>query len=255
MSARTDTPAASASPLGPSRTGLSSFVLKVVAIVGMTFNHACYLFYPYLPVEARCVLFGVGGLTFPIMAFLLVEGYRHTSSIERYAGRLLAFALVAQVPYGLFLARNFNVLFTLLIGLTILHARDRMQDRVQFWIAAAALTAVSALCDWGIVGPLMILMMQTISERRQRIVLPLLVPILGTGLPALSDYLASFDLALLPFALYPLVGCTAAIPLLLAYNGSRGRPMKWFFYAYYPLHILVLGVAKGLLLGDWSPGL
>ena len=116
------------------------------------------------------------GLTFPIMAFLLVEGYRHTSSIERYAGRLLAFALVAQVPYGLFLARNFNVLFTLLIGLMILHARDRMQDRVQFWIAAAALTAVSALCDWGIVGPLMILMMQTIPERRQRIICPCSCP-------------------------------------------------------------------------------
>ena len=32
---------------------------------------------------------------------------------------------------------------------------------------------------------------------------------------------------LLPFALYPLLGCTATIPLLLAYNGSRGRPMKW----------------------------
>ena len=31
--------------------------------------------------------------------------------------------------------------------------------------------------------------------------------------------------------------------------------MKWFFYAYYPLHILALGVAKGLLFGDWSPGL
>ena len=200
----------SISAASPKR-GVSSFTLKVVAIVGMTFNHACYIFYPYLPAEALLLLFGFGGLTFPIMAFLLVEGYHHTSNIKRYAGRLLAFALVSQVPY--------------------------------------------ALCDWGIIGPLMILMMRAIPDRRQGIVVPLLVPILGNGLPALSDYMAAFDPALLPFALYPLLGCTATIPLLLAYNGSRGRPMKWLFYAYYPAHILVLGLAKGLLLGDWTLGL
>ena len=211
--------------------GVSSFTLKVVAIVGMTFNHACYIFYPYLPAEALLLLFGFGGLTFPIMAFLLVEGYHHTSNIKRYAGRLLAFALVSQVPY------------------------DTMESRGGFWLAAAALVTASALCDWGIIGPLMILMMRAIPDRRQRIVLPLLVPILGNGLPALSDYMAAFDPALLPFALYPLLGCTATIPLLLAYNGSRGRPMKWLFYAYYPAHILVLGLAKGLLLGDWGLGL
>ena len=184
-----------------------------------------------------------------------MEGYHHTSNIKRYAGRLLAFALVSQVPYGLFLAHNLNVLFTLLIGLGILYLYDTMESRGGFWLAAAALVTASALCDWGIIGPLMILMMRAIPDRRQRIVLPLLVPILGNGLPALSDYMAAFDPALLPFALYPLLGCTATIPLLLAYNGSRGRPMKWLFYAYYPAHILVLGLAKGLLLGDWGLGL
>mgnify|MGYP002243923200 FL=1 len=159
------------------------------------------------------------------------------------------------MPYGLFLAHNLNVLFTLLIGLGILYLYDTMESRGGFWLAAAALVTASALCDWGIIGPLMILMMRAIPDRRQRIVLPLLVPILGNGLPALSDYMAAFDPALLPFALYPLLGCTATIPLLLAYNGSRGRPMKWLFYAYYPAHILVLGLAKGLLLGDWTLGL
>lgn len=235
--------------------GVSSFTLKIVAIVGMTFNHACYIFYPYLPVEALCVLFGFGGLTFPIMAFLLVEGYHHTSNIKRYAGRLFVFALVAQVPYTLFLAPYPNVLFTLLLGLAILYLYDHMENRVGFWLIAIALTAISSFFDWGILGPLMILMMRAIPGRRQRIVLPLLLAILSQGLPALFDYLVAFDAALLPFVLYPLLGCTATIPLLLAYNGSRGRPMKWFFYAYYPAHILVLGLIKGLWLNDWMPSL
>ena len=69
----------------------------------------------------------------------------------------------------------------------------------------------------------------------------------------LAGFLLPLLLAIgLAFALYPLVGCTATIPLLWAYNGGRGRPMKWFFYAYYPAHIAVLGLAKGLLLGDWN---
>ena len=45
--------------------------------------------------------------------------------------------------------------------------------------------------------------------------------------------------------------CVAlAIPLLFLYNGKRGRNpkinrfMKWLFYAYYPLHLLVIGLIR-----------
>lgn len=236
------------------RAGFSSFALKVVAIVGMTLNHGCYIFFPYLPPGVLSALFMFGGVTFPVMAFLLVEGYRYTSNVKRYASRLLVFALVSQVPYALFLSHNLNVLFTLLLGLAGLYLYDTMKQRGVFWLLFAALVATSALCDWGVFGPLMILMMRVISDRRQRVAYPILLPILGEGLPALSRYLEALDPLKLPFVLYPLVGCTLAIPLLLAYNGSRGKPMKWLFYAYYPLHILVLGLAKGLLLGDWTLG-
>lgn len=247
-------PAAAGAP-SHARPGLSSFVLKIVAIIGMTANHTCYIYYQYLPTWALCAFLWLGGLTFPIMSFLLVEGYRHTSSVKRYAQRLLIFALVSQIPYGLFLGTNLNVMFTLLISLGLLYLNDHMQNRGAFWAATIVLTAVSALCDWGILGPLMVLLMQILPGRRERIIYPMLLPILGNGLPALIDFVAAgFDLTLLPFALYSLVGCTLAIPLLLSYNGQRGRPMKWFFYAYYPAHILVLGLVKGLLLGDWTIG-
>ena len=41
-----------------------------------------------------------------------------------------------------------------------------------------------------------------------------------------------------------------AIPLLAAYNGERGsspglnKIMKWGFYIYYPLHLMILGLIK-----------
>ncbi|NGM17709.1 conjugal transfer protein TraX [Eggerthellaceae bacterium zg-893] len=232
-------------PLKP--PSISAFTLKVVAIVAMTCNHAAYLFDGVMPAPLLFVFYAVGGLTFPIMAFLLVEGYRHTSSLRRYAGRLLVFALVSQVPYWLFLAHTGNVLFTLLISLFALYLYDAMQSRPLFWLAFAGLVLLSAVCDWGVFGPIMVLMMRTVPDERLRIVYPIVLVMLASGIPQLLEFLATRDLMTLSFALYALLGSAADMPLLMAYDGRRGRPMKWFFYAYYPAHIAVLGlVAMGM---------
>ena len=236
------------------RGGLTSFTLKVLAIAGMTCNHACYIFWYHLPEPLLCGLFLFGGLTFPIMAFLLVEGYRHTSNVRRYGQRLLVFALVSQVPYGLFLAHQPNVMFTLLAGLAVLYLYDHLRNRALFWLAFAGVVLATAWCDWGILGPCMVLVLRVTADRWRGPAYSALLPIAGSGLPALSQFATVPTLSNLAFVLYPLVGCTATIPLLASYNGKRGRPMKWFFYAYYPVHITVLGLAKGLLLGDWSLG-
>ena len=39
-----------------------------------------------------------------------------------------------------------------------------------------------------------------------------------------------------------LVGVLLVYPALKLYNGERGRAkwMKWFFYLYYPLHLVVI---------------
>lgn len=41
------------------------------------------------------------------------------------------------------------------------------------------------------------------------------------------------------------------LPLLLMYNGKRGRPVKYFFYAYYPLHITIITVLATMM-GTWE---
>ncbi len=230
--------------------GITAFPLKLLAIVGMTCNHACYIFWDQMPDELFCALFGFGGLTFPIMAFLLVEGYNHTSNVLRYGQRLLIFALISQVPYGLFLSNQMNVLFTLFVCLVLLYAYDHMASRALFWAVFAAVTLLTAWCDWGVLAPCMVMALRLVQSPRARVAYSALLPICANGLPMLAQMIGVPTLRNVGMVLYPLVGCTATIPLLWAYNGGRGRSMKWFFYAYYPAHIAVLGLTKVLLFGN-----
>ena len=229
--------------------GIASFSLKVVAIVCMTCNHAAHLFSDVLPFPASCLLEGVGGLTFPIMAFLLAEGWRHTSDIRRYEMRLAIFAAVSQIPYGLFLGLELNVLFTLLVGLLLLHFHQVAGWSARWWAAVAVGLAASLACDWGFVGVLMALACGLAPTRRQQALCCGALPAAAFGIPALLQ-VAAGNAAAAGSLLYA-VGNITASGLLCLYNGRRGRPMKWFFYAYYPAHIAVLGLVRGVLFGIW----
>lgn len=229
----------------------------------MTANHAAYVFEPQLLAGGSagfatwCALYALGGITFPLMAFLLVEGYRHTSNFRRYLTRLLAFALIAQAPWFLVLSQNLNVLFTLAIGLVLLRLYDLRAQLPLAWLVGLALLAFSWLCDWGVIGPLMIFLFYKLendyaatnapaSARRRSVFITVGMAVLAEGISALGELLAGSPAALAPL-LYATLGHSVATLMLYAYNNRRGRPLKWFFYAYYPAHIAVLGILNYLL--------
>lgn len=232
--------------------GITSFSLKMIAIAGMTCNHAAWIFADQLPFPLLCVLEGAGGLTFPIMAFLLTEGWRHTSNITKYEIRLAIFAVISQIPYSMFLGMQCNVLVTLLLGLFLLHLHGILKNRVIWWIAVAAGILVSSACDWGIIGIAMILIAAFAPTQRQRALYPTILPMLGFGIPALLE-MASGSTSALPALLYALGNGIAGL-LICGYRGKRGRSLKWFFYAYYPVHIAVLGIVHGAITGIWITG-
>lgn len=247
---------------------MNSFALKILAIAGMTANHVAAVFSPDMPWQATAILYAFGGMTYPIMAFLLVEGYRHTSSVRRYAMRLGMFAVIAQVPFTLCFGLTLNVLFTLLMGLQILWCWDNVKSKTIFALIFAGDLALSMFCDWALLGPLMVFMFSLLREKgASGIWLALLPSYICTLLPeilyvahvvpALIGAAQASSLALnsttgLPLMLshesflylcnigYALVGFTLAALCLSNYNGHRGRSMKWFFYAYYPLHLLII---------------
>lgn len=227
---------------------ITAFALKVAAIVGMTCNHIANVFGGELPGGIMISLYSLGGLTFPIMAYLLCEGYRYTSSVRRYAERLAVFAAISQVPYSLLFGATGNVLITLLIGLGLLWLLDhKRQNPVLCALGLLVGLAISSLCDWGIIGPLMILLFRHFHDRPRGVALAMIVPFLGLGLPALSWALGDPTPLSLGALGYYTVGFGLATLLMLNYNGRRGRPLKWFFYGYYPGHLLALWALAKLL--------
>lgn len=300
---------------------ITGFQLKLAAIAAMTCNHVANVFGEYLSDALDLSLYAVGGMTFPIMAFLLVEGFDHTSNLRRYALRLLVFALIAQVPYSLLFGAPANVLFTLLIGLGILWLSHRFSTGAGLLAAVACTLLLQAFVDWGTTGFIVIYLFGTLRESRAEstahdlppapaqhgedeeafletenpakespegahpetdnprtessVPRPATAParqsakvevpceidgpsrhrakrsasqhradiacIVGTMvllgcITCLGGFLAG-DMSAIGYAL---VGYTIAAVLLCLYRGRRGHSMKWFFYAYYPLHLLAI---------------
>ena len=111
---------------------MSAFVLKLIALISMLFDHSGY------------IIFGgtswfnfIGRIAFPIFAFQISEGYIHTKNVNKYFLRLFAFSLVSQIPFMLFVksissTTLFNIFFTFLyISKLCGCVADKIQDFVQ----------------------------------------------------------------------------------------------------------------------------
>jgi len=76
---------------------MSSFVLKIIAIITMFIDHVGYAIF------GKFSFFNyIGRIAFPIFAFQISEGYSHTKDLKKYFLRLFIFAIISQVPFMLF---------------------------------------------------------------------------------------------------------------------------------------------------------
>lgn len=198
------------------------------------------------------LLRAVGRLSFPIFAFLLTEGYVHTKSFSKYFLRLLVLAVISEVIYDyvffdsfIYLGAN-NIFFTLALGLLTLFLLDKskclikkyFKDKVDLVIILPItyllIIVIMGLMgeflnfSYGMLGILVISFFYLFKDNFPLVVISVSLPtlILGEGM----QYFSLFSLILIYF-----------------YNKKLGKKSKLFFYLYYPLHILVLGVIKMLI--------
>lgn len=211
--------------------GLNGFTLKWIAIITMLIDHIGAVLYPELP-GFRII----GRLAFPIFVFLIVEGFYHTSNLRRYELRLLLFALISEVPFDLafygkiFYWQHQNVFFTLLIGMVLMEilSKERERPAVRTLSCLAAMfLAVLLHTDYNAGGIIFILIFYIFREYRVwKIIAFSAANLLCYGVGSLQ---AAAVFAMVPVALY---------------NGKKGASMKYFFYVFYPVHLLILYLIK-----------
>lgn len=208
---------------------LDSFQLKCIAIVSMALDHTGAVLYPS-QIWLRCL----GRIAFPIFCFLIVEGFFHTHDVRRYMGRIGVFALISEIPYDLAFRGvpleydHQNVFFTLLIGIgmMVLLERNREWPVKAVILLLAMWLAVLIRSDYNFRGILLIFVFYIFHESRW----------LAVTAGGLWNFLYQ--------GVIQKYGVLSVLPLAL-YNGERGRKMKYFFYIFYPAHLLLLyGISR-----------
>jgi len=221
---------------------MTTFGIKLVAIGTMVVDHLGIFIWP------DCGwLRMVGRLSFPLFAWLIANGVRHTRNRKSYLLRLLIFAVVSQLPY---VAANrqiqtdfwkLNVLFTLALGLAAIYLVQKIHTRWGQVMAVAAVGAAAWILrvEYGAYGVLSVLASYIFFTRWPQLVffqtIIFSAPYLLAGALMWSMWgmvevkVFDFNQLLAPLAFI----------LVYFYSGKQGTKAKYLFYIFYPLQFVV----------------
>lgn len=238
----------------PTSKVLTGNSIKYIAIVAMLIDHIAWCFVPLDSVLGQ-IMHIIGRTTAPIMCFFIAEGYYHTRNIKKYAMRLTIFAIISHfafiyMTYGKLFVYKFqtSVIYTLLLGLLALWIYYNVKNQYLKYLSIIAICFLVTPGDWDLIAILWILNFginhDNVKERNKWFIIINLFMIVSSVvfciLSNINWYQQLFQ-----------SGVFLALPLLYAYNGKRGKGgqfNKWVFYIFYPLHLLILGIIKYIIL-------
>lgn len=258
---------------------MSTFSLKVLAILAMTIDHTASiigqyglgLLFPEFSMTMTSWIVSImhifGRMAFPIFAFLIAEGAGKTRSMPKYIGRLVLLAVISE-PFFYFafsamppsiggllteLSRHNlgNVFFTLALGAAAIYGYQLLEQKkpektLLYFLPICLLCLFLAGyigSDYGFAGVFLIVALYLAKNRKHQAVVIL---IWSLYLYILTQGMGNWNQVWTG----PILNCLCAAStglLIQRYNGKRGKPMKWFFYIYYPAHLLVLTCVESLI--------
>lgn len=221
------------------KKGLTGAQLKWIAIITMVIDHiGAVVLEPYLTmlglnpfggftsplIVLYWILRLIGRLSFPIFGFLLVQGFIHTSNVWKYLLMLIGFSIISEIPFDLatnnvLLELSYqNIFFTLSLALILMVLSKEQPNwiRIIIFIIGGLINEFILKADYGFYGILMI-----------------------GGLYLLNN---KTDLRNIFVFMVGLSQFTQGLSVLFinAYNGLRGNQYKYFFYLFYPIHLIIL---------------
>lgn len=211
--------------------------LKIIALIAMTCDHVGLQLLPQFP-----VLRIIGRLALPIFAYMIAEGCRHTRNRTKYLLTILVFAAVCQAVYFFAMGSLYMcILVTFSLSVALIYVLDRAVSRKGIGdctLAAFSLAAVYFLCES--LPELLVDTDYAIDYGFWGVMLPVLIYFGRNCIGSLI--LSGLGLVLLALSRGDLQWyALAALPLLALYGGQRGKlKMKYLFYVYYPVHLVVI---------------
>jgi hypothetical protein len=212
---------------------LTNYHIKLLAALLMVIDHVGAVLLPDL-----AILRMLGRLSFPLFAWLLVQGEIHTRKVGKYALRLLGLGLISQPIYIItFQVYSLNILFTLLLGLICLRLDRTFPHWRPFIWVGGCLGATAAELEYGAYGVALIALIRYFKPHWLWWAVWIgLHWLIGIALPIVGNaqFLAGF----------------AALIFVMA-NQQRGAKARWFYW-FYPIHLLILVLIR-LALQDRLP--
>jgi len=235
-----------------SRLETTSASLHWIAMVCMLCDHLWATIIP-----GNDWLTCIGRAAFPIFAFLLAEGFRHTRNLGSYVKRLLVTAVLSEIPFDLMVSGSVfnpfhqNVLWTFLLAIGMLRINELFREKA-IWkraVVAAATAVLGALAglisfsDYLHVGVLTVLVFYFFRGRSWYCFAGQALCLYFLNFEALGGLEYVFSLGSMTVVI-PQQGFAllALIPIWL-YRGRLGhhsRAMSWLNYLFYPVHMLLL---------------
>lgn len=240
------------------KNGLTANALKYIAIAAMLIDHIAWCFVDTYSVLGQ-IMHVIGRLTAPIMCYFIAEGYYYTRNVKKYLLRLGLFAFISWTPfifmeYGIlpiyiesgqwYINPMQGVIYTFFLGLlalVVIHSESLNKPLKVLLLIPIFL--LSLIGDWLFFAIIWIIIFDKyrVDFKKQMIWFAA-----TTVLMELFFLLIGMTLA---DSLFQMGVLLAVVPLYF-YNGKRGGSEKfrafnkWFFYVFYPLHMVILGALK-----------
>ena len=239
---------------------INSFTLHILAMIFMLSDHLWIIFFPN-----QLWLYALGRLTFPIFAFMIVEGFFRTKNRKKYLIRIFIFAIISEIPFNLFSSLAMrkvtmlfypynNVLWTFLIALCGLNLLEEIEnfknlDKVIRFLEKITISFISIMMAYLIksdylgYGVITVFIFYFFREKNYRNIFFQTISIIILNIFIMPDYEFPFNFFGKEIFIKVQIFAIFSLPIIWLYNGKQGiynNFIKYMFYFFYPLHLLLI---------------